>query len=86
MASILSGGGGEEFIIYYRELDVDSAYEQAKSLCQRISETIILPGKKPVTVTIGIACGKQSEFDSVVKKADEKLYYGKSNGKNQVVI
>ena len=78
--------GGEEFIIYYRELDIDSAYERAKSLCKRISETIILPDKNSVTVTIGIACGKQSEFDSVVKKADEKLYYGKSNGKNQVVI
>lgn len=78
--------GGEEFILYYRELDIESVYELAKHLCKLIPERVVLPDNKSVTVTAGLAAGKQSDFDSIVKKADEKLYYGKNNGKNQVVI
>ncbi len=78
--------GGEEFIVYYKNVTIDSAYERAKYLCQLISEKIVLPDNTPVTVTAGLSSGNQSEFDAVLKKADEKLYYGKNNGKNQVVI
>ncbi|WP_028518722.1 GGDEF domain-containing protein [Ruminococcus flavefaciens] len=78
--------GGEEFILYYRELDIESVYELAKHLCKLIPERVVLPDNNSVTVTVGLAAGKQSDFDSIVKKADEKLYYGKNNGKNQVVI
>ena len=78
--------GGEEFILYYRELDIESVYELAKHLCRLIPEMVVLPDNNSVTVTVGLAAGKQSDFDSIVKKADEKLYFGKNNGKNQVVI
>ncbi len=78
--------GGEEFILYYRELDIESVYELAKHLCRLIPERVVLPDNNSVTVTVGLAAGKQSDFDSIVKKADEKLYFGKNNGKNQVVI
>ena len=77
--------GGEEFIIYYKDLDIDSAYECARHLCQLISEKIILPDNTPVTVTAGLAYGKRTEFDSVLKKADEYLYMGKKCGKNCIV-
>ena len=78
--------GGEEFIIYYKQVSIDSAYECARYLCKLISEKIVLPDNTHVTVTAGLASGNQSDFDSVLKIADEKLYYGKNNGKNQVVI
>ena len=38
-----------------------------------------------VLVTMGLASGKQSEFDSVIKKADDYLYMGKRNGKNCII-
>ena len=77
--------GGEEFIVYYKDLDVDHAYERAGHICQLISETIILPDSTHVTVTAGLAYGKRTEFDLVLKKADEYLYMGKKNGKNCIV-
>ena len=50
-----------------------------------ISENVILPDNNHVTVTVGLASGKRSEFDDVEKKADEYLYIGKKNGKNCIV-
>ncbi len=77
--------GGEEFILYYKDMDIESAYERARLLCRIISEKIILPNKEHVTVTVGLASGKRAEFDNVVKKADEYLYIGKKCGKNCIV-
>ena len=40
-----------------------------------------------ITVTIGVsAYSSEINNDAWISKADEKLYYGKSNGRNQVVI
>ena len=77
--------GGEEFIIYCGNSDIDSAYEYTVRLRKLISEKVILPDSTPVTITVGLSNGKLSEFDSVVKKADEYLYIGKNNGKNCIV-
>lgn len=77
--------GGEEFILYYKDLDINSAYDRAKHLYKLISERVLLPDDKPVTVTAGLASGKRSDFDLIVKKADEYLYIGKNNGKNCII-
>ena len=77
--------GGEEFVIYYKGLDVESAYKKASEIHQMISEKVSLPDDTHITVTMGLASGKQSEFDSVIKKADDYLYMGKRNGKNCII-
>ncbi len=77
--------GGEEFIICYRDVDIEYAYKRASQLCRLISEKTILPDNTPVTVTIGLNHGKRSEFDSVLKTADKYLYIGKKSGKNRIV-
>ena len=77
--------GGEEFIVYYHNTDIDTAYKHAETMCKLISERVILPDHSPVTVTAGLASGKRSEFDSIVKKADEYLYTGKRGGKDCIV-
>ena len=39
-----------------------------------------------ITMTLGVATERKGmEFAEVVKEADDKLYKGKHNGKNQVV-
>ena len=39
-----------------------------------------------MTMTLGVATSAEaSEFMEIVKKADDRLYIGKRNGKNQVV-
>lgn len=77
--------GGEEFILYCCGMDADRVYERIKKLHSLISEKIVLPDDTHVTVTAGLASGKQSEFDSVVKNADNYLYLGKKCGKNCIV-
>lgn len=77
--------GGEEFIICCKNTDIDSAYGYAESIRQMIFEKIILPDNTHITVTVGLSYGTCSDFDSIVKKADEYLYIGKNNGKNCIV-
>ena len=42
--------------------------------------------KMDITMTFGVADGTEFiRYENVIKKADEKLYVGKNNGRNQVV-
>ncbi|MCR4734105.1 MAG: GGDEF domain-containing protein [Treponema sp.] len=80
--------GGEEFILYMPKTDEATAYEQLLSICKKIEATEIdYDGKRiAVTATIGMAMGTNiNEYESVISQADDRLYYGKRNGKNQVV-
>ena len=77
--------GGEEFILYYNCFEKDKAYERISSLCRNITVNAVLPDKNGVTVTAGLAHGKVSDFDELVKTADTYLYKGKANGKNCIV-
>ena len=77
--------GGEEFILFYKCFDRDKAFERISSLCRNISLNAVLPDNSEVTVTAGLAYGKVSDFDELVKTADTYLYKGKANGKNCIV-
>jgi len=77
--------GGEEFILYYNSIEKDKAYERITSLCRNISVNAVLPDKNGVTVTAGLAHGKVSDFDELIKTAVTYLYKGKANGKNCIV-
>lgn len=77
--------GGEEFILYYNSFEKDKAYERITSLCRNITVNAVLPDNNGVTVTAGLAHGKVSDFDELVKTADTYLYKGKANGKNCIV-
>ncbi len=80
--------GGEEIVIIMPNMPKDLAYERVESIRRKI-ESVSVQGKSKkifVTMTFGI-CGNHGETDleKVVAKADELLYMGKKNGKNQVV-
>jgi len=77
--------GGEEFIVYFRNTDVDIAYRKISEICRKISDKAVLPDDSHVTVTAGLVHGKKTDFEEVVKKADEYLYLGKQNGKNCII-
>lgn len=82
----LSRWGGEEFLILSENhLQGTKVLEQfrkavAEAVFQYEEQTL------KVTITIGVSnYRKERSLDMWIKEADEKLYYGKNHGKNQVV-
>lgn len=81
--------GGEEFLFVYDNADLNSAREQTEALLQEIREQEIIYEEQPIhiTMTFGLAeGGVGSRMRNLLQTADNKLYYGKENGRNQVVI
>ncbi len=80
--------GGEEFLLLFPDSDLESSFIVAERVRQSI-QSFSIQGPDAhisVTVTIGICSyTKGMVIDEVIKKADEGLYIGKNNGKNQVV-
>ena len=78
--------GGEEFIIL--SMNTEHSTDILETLRKRIAdEKFRFEGSElNITVTIGV-CGYDKDLtnDVWISKADEKLYIGKKNGKNQVV-
>lgn len=79
--------GGEEFLILLSgHLVNDGVFEE---ICRKIGKSeFSFEGKEiTVTITIGVAYRRKDEtIDKWIQRADEKLYYGKEHGRNQVAI
>lgn len=79
--------GGEEILILIKA-DLDIARQVAERICKDVRETVVEHNdvKVSVTLTIGVADYKKNQtIRSMIEEADRNLYYGKHNGKNQVV-
>lgn len=79
--------GGEEFLVLFRT-DLVHARQVAERIRESIAKQSIDAKGKQLFVTITMGIAEYQEGDSIhtlVGEADEKLYYGKKNGKNQVV-
>ena len=80
--------GGEEFLLTFENMDYDQAIAFMEELRIRIEdqEFAFKDVKLHLTITAGIEeyysdCG----LDQTLSKADEKLYIGKTSGRNQIV-
>lgn len=81
--------GGEEFLAFLPDVDQKTAMSLAQKVCQEIRESIFPCGKEKIhlTMTMGAAVYEEEEIlDAIIKKADIAVYYGKKNGRNQVVL
>jgi two-component system, cell cycle response regulator len=83
--------GGEEFAVIARGIDVAKAYLFAERIritveTARIEFSGLLV---PVTVSLGVAsllcCGAEATVESLIGKADERLYTAKGTGRNRTV-
>ncbi|MBP5417950.1 MAG: GGDEF domain-containing protein [Clostridiales bacterium] len=84
----ISRWGGEEFLLFFEGDSAAKALDRMEELRRKISEyDFTFEGVKiTVTITIGIACYEKGlSVDEWIKEADERLYFGKNNGKNRVV-
>ena len=81
--------GGEEFLILYQDLNGDDAYVRLHEIKEEIKNLKIKYDDNTdvsVTMTYGLVeYDLTVSFDDNVKEADEKLYIGKQNGRNQIV-
>ena len=79
--------GGEEFLLL-----IYGTEKEAASVAERIRKTIeadklIHNGKEiRFTITLGVSSYKPGfNMEKLIARADDRLYYGKRNGRNQVV-
>lgn len=88
---IVARFGGEEFVVILRETSQDEAYSIAEKIRIKIKDLGIFyeaTQSDRLSITIGLYttnCINESE-KSIIKKADQALYFGKENGRDQVVI
>lgn len=78
--------GGEEFLFIYNE--EEGALHALEGMMEKIrsAQIIYKEQKIQVTMTFGAAsCRDDDTIESLIKRADERLYFGKANGKNQIV-
>ena len=80
--------GGEEILILFNEHTREEAVMMSEMLRRRIEANYIPFYNKTlhVTLTVGVAAHDSSRtIEETISEADNKLYYGKKRGKNQVV-
>ncbi len=86
---LVSRWGGEEFLIIFPNMNGDEARAIVDTIRARIKKIEFDTGSRKfnITVTYGLAeYGFDGNVDAVVKEADDKLYIGKENGRDQIVF
>lgn len=79
--------GGEEFLLVFEHMNLNQAQESLNILLNTIRsmETHYSGQIIKVTMTFGLVQGDTEDILSLLRDADEKLYKGKSSGRNCIV-
>ncbi len=86
---LVSRWGGEEFLIVFPNMNGDEARAVLETIRTRVKKTEFDTGSRTFTITItyGLAeYGFDGDPEAIVKEADDKLYIGKENGRDQIVF
>jgi len=80
--------GGEEFLAYCPQTDLEGALVLAERLREQVSQDPLpglLPGDR-LTMSIGLAAweGPEDTIESLMSRADQALYRAKAEGRNRV--
>lgn len=80
--------GGEEFLLVFSNSDASKAKEILEAIMTEIRslENDYYNENIKVTMTFGLVPGDTTNLTALLRIADEKLYTGKTNGRNQIVI
>lgn len=81
--------GGEEILVFLSSASKEQAVNVGTRILERIRSVEMSSfedDKFFVTMTLGVATSDEAcEFNEAVRRADTRLYVGKSAGKNQIV-
>lgn len=80
--------GGEEFILVFDKCDSTEGARTLNTILDSIRDMVVeTEGYSiKITMTFGIVDGTDIDIEKMVEAADDKLYYGKTHGRNQVVL
>jgi diguanylate cyclase (GGDEF)-like protein len=81
--------GGEEFTLIIPEADLETTKKRAMELLDQTRKMDLIHGDKTlgsITISIGIAVfpGHGTTCDSLIRSADQALYFAKSKGRDQI--
>lgn len=79
--------GGEEFLLVYEDSGLDESLADLSTLLDEVRSTCCSCEDHQiyVTMTFGMACDPSLDLKDLLREADDRLYYGKNNGRNQIV-
>ena len=79
--------GGEEFLIVFDHTNLDDSINILGNILDDIRNTEIEYDAQliHVTMTFGITAGETDDIKQLIRLADEKLYAGKSMGRNRII-
>ena len=80
--------GGEEFVLLFKACGKEEALQCVQNLRKAVSSYEFRYGgfEFHVTATFGVSFAEEAnDLDALVNLADERMYYGKKNGKNTVI-
>ena len=88
---IIGRYGGEEFVVILPNTNSKNALIPAERLRKKIKENVFYDGNNTqfsITITIGISEYLESDknSDDIIIRADKALYYGKTNGRDRIVL
>ncbi len=80
--------GGEEFLIVLENIDLKKSEELLNRFRNNLKQTQMQYEDKEIkiSVTAGVVEVENRDFTNAIKRADQKLYYGKNNGKDAVIV
>lgn len=77
--------GGEEFVIFCPDLDLEQTIALAERIRHRMESHIWVHGD-PLTISIGVAARDDERINEMLTRADDALYLAKRRGRNQVAV
>lgn len=86
--TLVARWGGEEFLVVFAGKNGDEAYTVLEDLRQEIERRVARVGETEIRVTMTFGLTEydfSGDTEAAIKEADEKLYLGKTGGRNRVV-
>lgn len=86
--TVICRWGGEEILLFMPQEKISTASLRLKEVCERIMKSYFIYNNSKIsfTMTFGVhECKNDDGFYLAVLAADQGMYRGKQNGKNQVV-
>lgn len=88
-ADVVGRWGGEEFIIVLGDADPDMVRGVSEKVRMLIENSALKLGEDSLSITVSLGVSLPAFADTLetmIKRADEKMYMSKKNGRNQVTL